>query len=218
MTVTLALIAKEPGVVRAKTRLAATLGDEAAERFALALLLDSVAALAAAAPLAARLVLAHDPPDAAPRLRALGVPARFDCVAQGHGTLGDRLARLMADELAGGATACVIAATDSPFALGAIADCVPRRRDEIVLAPCRDGGYWAVGAARTAPIFAVPMSTDDVLEETIAAAVACGCTVRLLPPTLDIDTECDLEAAAAENLLMHAPRTAAEWQQTPIAR
>ena len=218
MTVTLALIAKEPGAARAKTRLAATLGEPAAERLARALLLDSVAALAAAAPRAARLVLAHDPPDAEPRLRALGVPPRFDCVPQGPGTLGDRLERLLGSELERGATACVIAAADSPFALGSIGECVPRQRDEIVLAPCRDGGYWAVGAARPAPIFAVPMSTDDVLAETIALAEGAGFRVRLLPSTLDIDTESDLEAAAAEDLLARAPRTAAEWQRTPIMR
>ena len=218
MTVTLALIAKEPGGARAKTRLAATLGDATAERLARALLLDSVTALAGAAPRGARLVLAHDPPDAAPRLRALGIPSRFALVAQGAGSLGDRLEHLMVDELRRGASACVIAATDSPFALGSIGDCVPRHRDEIVLAPCHDGGYWAVAASRPVPIFAIPMSTDDVLTETIAQAEAAGFGVRLLPATLDIDTESDLEAAAAEGLLELAPRTAAAWREIPIAR
>ncbi len=161
-------------------------------------------------------MLAHDPPDAGPRLRALGVPPRFACVAQGSGTLGERLERLLGNELRGGAYACVIAAADSPFALGAIADCLPRHAREIVLAACRDGGYWAVGAARPVPIFAVPMSTANVLEDSVTAGRAAGYAVRVLAPALDIDVEGDLETAAAEGLLAYAPRTEAEWRRRPV--
>jgi glycosyltransferase A (GT-A) superfamily protein (DUF2064 family) len=216
MTITIALIAKEPVAGHAKTRLAATLGEEAAADVARALLLDSAAALEAAAPPNARLVLAHDPPDAASRLLALGVSRRFACVAQGSGTLGDRLDGLMASELARGASACVIAASDAPFALAWIGECVPRRGDEVVLAPCLDGGYWAVGLARRAALFGLPMSTDDVLDDTIRVAAAAGLAVRLLEPTLDIDVAADLEAAAARGLLDRAPRTAAAWARLPL--
>ncbi len=212
MTVTLALIVKEPTSGRAKTRLAATLGARQARDLAEAMLLDSVEALDRATSRVPRLVLYHDPPDAAARLRSLGVPERFVMVPQVDGTLGHRLAHLAGAELGSGASACVIAAADSPFALvPAILDCIPRTRDEVVLAPCEDGGYWAVGLARTAPIFDVPMGTADVIDATVSSARAAGRPVRLLPATLDIDVESDLERAARSGLLGGAPRTAAAW-------
>ena len=126
MTITFALIAKEPASGRAKTRLAATLGAPGARQLAEAMLLDSVHALDRATPDGARLVLYHDPPDAAGRLRSLGVPRRLAMVPQVEGTLGDRLAHLAGAEFGSGASCCVIAAADSPFALApGDLDCVP---------------------------------------------------------------------------------------------
>lgn len=213
MTPTLALIGKDPAAGSAKTRIAATLGAEAARAIAEALVLDSAAALVATAPAGARLVFFHDPPDAGPSLRALGLPARYDLVAQPSGSLGDRLAHLSGQELAAGACACVIAAIDSPFVIDPTIHAVlPSRPGEIVLGPCEDGGYWAVGLDAPAPeIFAVEMSTDDVLAETVARGEALGRPVRLLPPMPDVDREEDLERLAATGLLARAPRTALAW-------
>lgn len=212
MSVSFALIAKEPAAGRAKTRLAATVGRAAAQDIAEAMLLDSAAALAVVAPADARLVLYHDPPDAADRLAGLGVPERFAFRRQATGSLGDRLARIVRSELAAGASACVVAATDSPFAIGAmVLECVPRCRDEVVLAPCEDGGYWAVGVARTARIFDVEMSTRDVLAATAVRVRAARRHLRLLAQTLDIDAEADLHEASGRGILDRAPRTAAVW-------
>ncbi len=213
MTPTLALIGKDPAAGRAKTRIAASLGAESARLVAEALVLDSAWALAATAPADARLVFYHDPPDAGRSLRALGVPPRFALVPQPAGTLGERLAQLSARELGAGASACVIAAIDSPFVLDpAIHDCLPALAGEIVLAPCLDGGYWAVGLdAPAAEIFAVEMSTGDVLAETVARGASLGRPVRLLEPMPDIDRAEDLDRVAATGLLARAPRTAMAW-------
>lgn len=212
MSVSFALIAKEPAAGRAKTRLAATVGRAAAREIAEAMLLDSATALAAVAPADAHLVLYHDPPDAAGRLADLGLPERFVFRAQTGGSLGDRLEDIVRSELAAGASACVVAATDSPFAVGALVlECVPRYRDEVVLAPCEDGGYWAVGIARTARIFDVEMSTTDVLAATAVRVRAARRRLRLLAPTLDIDVEADLRKASRQGVLDRAPRTAAAW-------
>ncbi len=212
MSVSFALIVKEPAAGSAKTRLAATIGHAAAQDIAKAMLLDSAAALAVVAPADARLVLYHDPPDAAGRLAGLGVPERFAFCPQATGSLGDRLAQIVRSELAAGALACVVAATDSPFAIGALVlECVPRYRDEVVLAPCEDGGYWAVGVARTARIFDIEMGTTDVLAATAVRVRAARRGLRLLAPTLDIDVEADLREASGRGILDGAPRTAAVW-------
>ena len=146
MTITFALIAKEPASGRAKTRLAATLGVPGARQLAEAMLLSTPSTRSTAPPLTAPasfLITIR------PTRRAggsLGVPRRLAMVPQVEGTLGDRLAHLAGAELGSGASCCVIAAADSPFALApAILDCVPRSRDEVVLAPCEDAvatGQW----------------------------------------------------------------------------
>ncbi len=194
------------------------LGRQGAAELAEAMLLDAADVLVRAAPEEARLVLYHDPPDAAGRLTALGLPGRFVLVPQPSGSLGRRLAALAACELAGGATACVIAATDAPFAVHMVGDCVPGHRDEAVFAPCADGGYWAVGLARPSEFTDVPMPAPDVLAATVTRATEDGFDVRLLAPTLDLDEVDDLEAARHDGLLARAPRTAKAWATLAVAR
>ncbi len=216
MTISLALIAKEPASGRAKTRLAATLGARNARRLAEAMLLDSAEALAT---LGATVGAAGPVPRSARRGPAPSIARRSRPVRDGRcrpdGSLGHRLAQLSDRELGDGASACVIAAADSPFAIEpAILDCVPVTQDEVVLAPCADGGYWAVGLARPAPmIFDVPMSTASVVRATIESARAAGRSVRLLPDSLDLDLVSDLERAARSGVLGNAPRTAAAWAE-----
>ena len=205
----LVLIAKEPGGGNAKTRLAGAFGREGSAALAEAMLLDSCERLVEIAPADCDLIVYHDPPDAAERLAALGIDARFTYLAQCTGTLGDRLAHA-ADELADYDGISIIAA-DAPHALGDVLDTLPRTPDEITLAPCDDGGYWAVGLARPAPIFAITMSTEDVLSETIAAAEAAARPVRLVPSALDLDLPDDLSAAETRAVLSEAPRTRETW-------
>jgi hypothetical protein len=179
---------------------------------AAALLDDTLEALAADPAPRSDVVIYHDPPDAAGRLRAISPPGtRF--LAQPAGGLGDRLAYGSEALLAAGYDACVILAADSPFAIAGIGTgWLPRTRDEIVLGPCADGGYWFVALSRPAAIFGCEMSRDDVLEQTIAAATALGRPVRLLDPELDIDTVDDLELAEERGLLERAPRTRRVWE------
>lgn len=205
------LIAKEPSAPHAKTRLAATVGREAASRLAMAMLLDSGEALAANAGADVDLLLYHDPPDALPRVLQAGLPARFGGLAQPPGALGHRLAHVTTTLLGQGYAACAVVAADSPHGvLGALRAAEPRHPDEIVLGPCEDGGYWVVGLARPAAIFDLPMSTPDVLAATIERARSLGREVRLLSPLLDFDTWDDLLAGERRGLLASAVRTRQE--------
>jgi glycosyltransferase A (GT-A) superfamily protein (DUF2064 family) len=143
-----------------------------------------------------------------PRLLDLGVPARFESIAQPPGGLGHRLQHVTTALLARGHERCAVVAADSPHGVvRAIEATRSIEPDEVVLGPCEDGGYWAVGLSAPAPIFDVPMSTPDVLEETIARARALGLRVRLLAPLLDFDVWDDLLAAELRGLLAAAPRT-----------
>lgn len=212
MTVALVVVCKEPASGRAKTRLVPELGAEGARDVATALLADSLDALACTSEPGADVIVYHDPPDAAPRLARAGFRAdRF--LAQPVGDLGRRLRYGFDVVLGDGYESCVILAADSPFLIPGIGSMwLPRTRDEIVLGPCLDGGYWFVALGQPAPIFEIEMSHADVLEETVAAADACGRSVRLLDPALDIDTSDDLERARELGLLELAPRTRRAWE------
>lgn len=188
------------------------LGAGGARAVAGGLLADSLAALASISEPQTDVIVYHDPPDAGPRLARAGFRGdRY--LAQPHGDLGRRLQHGSDLLLREGYDSCVILAADSPFLIPGIGSSwLPRTPDEIVLGPCLDGGYWFVALGQRAPIFAVEMSHPDVLDQTVAAADACGRPVRLLDPALDIDTTDDLELAAEYGLLERAPRTLRAWE------
>lgn len=69
---------------------------------------------------------------------------------------------------------------------------------DVVLGPCADGGYYAIGMKRAYPsLFEVQMSTPRVVEDTLARARAAGLRVHPLPEWWDVDRPADLEKLAA---------------------
>ena len=73
-------------------------------------------------------------------------------------------------------------------------------REEIVLGPSEDGGYYLIGGRTPLPpVFgAIPWSTGAVLAETRARLTRVGVAWRELPVLRDVDTAAD---ARAEGLL-----------------
>lgn len=70
---------------------------------------------------------------------------------------------------------------------------------DVVLGPCEDGGYYAIGMKENHPtLFDVTMSTRRVADDTLAQAEAAGLRVELLPTWYDVDTPAELERLAAE--------------------
>jgi rSAM/selenodomain-associated transferase 1 len=191
----LVVFAREPVPGRVKTRLCPPFAPEQAAAFYACLLDDVLDATARAAPpLGLVPVLAVDPPDACARL-ALRAPAPFRVVPQHAGDLGARMEAAAADAFARGHAPVLLRGSDSP-ALG------PRRiaaalraleRADLVLLPDRDGGYSLVGLRRPAPgLFAHPMSTPEVLRETLARARDLALESALLETGFDVDTADDL--------------------------
>jgi glycosyltransferase A (GT-A) superfamily protein (DUF2064 family) len=66
---------------------------------------------------------------------------------------------------------------------------------DVVLGPCEDGGYYLIGLKRPQPrlLREVPMSTPNVLRDTLAIARAEHLRVALLPAWYDVDTRDELE-------------------------
>ncbi|HJQ83722.1 MAG TPA: TIGR04282 family arsenosugar biosynthesis glycosyltransferase [Candidatus Binatia bacterium] len=178
-----------PGAV--KTRLARTLGPEAACALHRAFLLDLADRLRG---VQYPVTWAFHPPEAD---FARLVPGSR-CRAQAGADLGERMANAIAAEFAEGAGAVVVIGVDAPHlaldtlveAAGALAGGA-----DVVLGPARDGGYYLIGLAAPAPeLFAgIVWGGADVLAATRASALAAGLAVHLLPADFDVDVAADLE-------------------------
>jgi hypothetical protein len=190
----LVVFAKWPAPGAVKTRLCPPLTPEQAARFYAAMLDDVLEAMSRAAPpLGLELALAAHPPEALAQFAARAPGWRV--VPQMGADLSARMEHAAAQELARGAQRVLLRGSDSP-ALGAsvlAAALAALERCDVALSPDRDGGYNLVALRRFAPgLFAHPMSTSRVLEETRAAARARGLTSETLAPGFDVDTAADL--------------------------
>jgi rSAM/selenodomain-associated transferase 1 len=196
MTPALAILLKAPRLGTVKTRLAAEIGARQALRLYRVMANRTLAEVRDAG-LAA--TVWFTPSDAAAEMRAwLG--EGWDIRPQASGDLGMRLA------------AAAHAAPEGRGWLAIGADC-PRleatllrqaatiiMREEIVLGPSEDGGYYLVGGPTPLPdlFTGMPWSTSRVLDETRARLRRAGATWHELVTLRDVDTA---EDARAEGLL-----------------
>lgn len=195
----IAVMAKEPGPGRVKTRLCPPLTPREAAHLYAAFLLDSIE-LVADIP-GTDPFLAYDPPSAAEFFRRM-VPRSVECVPQGTGDLGTRLSRISRGLFVRGYRRVVVIASDTPHLPR---DCIRRALDlldetDVVLGPCDDGGYYLVGSRVPAPALfeGIAWSTLAVLEQTVGRAEDAGLGWAVLPPCYDIDTIGDLHRLATD--------------------
>ncbi len=215
MTGSLVVFAKRPVPGQVKTRLTPPLAPSQAAELYREMLAD---VLAASARFASRRglqpVLTVSPAEACAELAA-GAPPTFRVVSQRGADLAERMAWAVAEQAAAGCDRILLRGSDSPAlaaeTLEQALDALDG--DDLVICPDRDGGYNLVGLRRPAPgLFDHPMSTESVLDDTLAAARALGLRARLLAPGFDIDRFEDLRLLAAEREAGRAadcPRTLA---------
>ncbi|OBA75244.1 glycosyltransferase involved in cell wall biogenesis [Mycobacterium sp. 1554424.7] len=197
LPVTLLVVAKAPEPGRAKTRLAATVGDAAAADIAAAALLDTLDAVAAA-PVAARVVALTG--DLGAAARAAEIRRRlesFTVIAQRGDDFADRLANAHADS-AEGYPVLQIGMDTPQVTAELLTDCARRLlQSPAILGLAEDGGWWALGVA--APAMAeclrgVPMSRPDTGELTLKALRDNGIDATTVRPLADIDVVDDVAA------------------------
>jgi len=211
----LVVFAKRPEPGRVKTRLCPPLTDQQAAELYAEMLGDVLAATAAfCAELGLAAVLSVDPPEACIAMAAAAPPA-FRIVPQRGAGLSERMAHAVDVEWAAGAGAVLLRGSDSPaLDLATVrAGLEGLATHDLVLCPDLDGGYGLVALARPAPgLFDHAMSTDRVLDDTLARARRLGLRVQRLEPRFDIDTAADLERLRAQRgpaLERGCPRTLA---------
>lgn len=183
--------APRPGFV--KTRLAASLGVEAATLAHTELVgvtLDRIAG-------SANVTLCFTPADAEAEIASWRRPG-WALLPQVAGDLGRRLERAFACAFAAGAARVAAIGTDCPDLTADDLGAAWRALDsaDVVLGPAADGGYWLIGLRRPQPALfdGIAWSTDRVLRQTLAIARAAGLRVRLLRELRDVDDEADWRA------------------------
>lgn len=198
------LIAKAPIDGEVKTRLCPPLEPHEAREVAISMLRDGADAAGATD---ADLWCVHT---GDPALLTLHLPSGTSLLLQRGAGLAERLANAQRELHDVGYDRVLLVAGDAPTVdtdyldagLAALVD------HEVVLGPAVDGGYTLIGSSRPTPtLFAVTMSTDAVLDDTIAQAVAADLRVCLLAERGDLDTLQDLVIAMDAGWLAHAPRT-----------
>lgn len=189
-SVCLLVFAKAPRPGAVKTRLAASIGAEAAAQLARAFLADTwqrVNGLGWAAPKLAVPAGTH---------ADFGLHPRPELWLQGEGDLDRKLDTVLTRALA---------TFPSALALGADSPSLPlayleKARTELatadaVLGPAEDGGFYLLGVKRWKArlLERVAWSTAAACQQTLSALVGAGLRVRVLSPWFDVDTAADLE-------------------------
>jgi rSAM/selenodomain-associated transferase 1 len=178
--------APRPGTV--KTRLAKTIGPEAACAAYQTLVAATLAQLSGLTNVELRFAPDEALSEIKPWLRE-----SWHAQPQGQGDLGQRLHASFVETFADGAQRVAITGSDCPTVTGQdIKDAwAALNTHDVVLGPAKDGGYWLIALRQPQPglFHGINWSTDQVLRETIERAEAAGLRVRLLRELADVDTE-----------------------------
>jgi rSAM/selenodomain-associated transferase 1 len=200
MSVTLGMMARAPVPGRCKTRLAATLGDEAAAKLYAAMIADSFDRYSRAG--ASRNVVVAAPEHDGVRLLAALCPPGWEVVPQVGTGLGERLANAFRTLKIDGA-AVVLVGSDSPtLPVEPLAAAFRgfSGAGRVLLGPTDDGGYYLIGLSslELEILRDVPWSTARVMRVTLARCAALSLTTDVLPTWYDVDEGRDLERLCAE--------------------
>ncbi len=197
----LIIFVKNPQLGRVKTRMAKTMGDEAALDAYLQMLAH-VRAVAASID-CHRAVYYSDFIDESDAWEG---PA-FSKHLQSKGDLGEKMHGAMAEMLAAGFERVVLVGSDLldlqvqhlSLAFRALGF------QDLVLGPTHDGGYCLIGMTAPHPELFLnkTWSTDTVLADTVADAKRLGLSMHLLPAIHDIDEENDWLEALNRQQLRH---------------
>ncbi|MFX0573185.1 TIGR04282 family arsenosugar biosynthesis glycosyltransferase [Nocardia nepalensis] len=201
---TLLVLAKAPIPGLAKTRLTPPLSPRDAARVAAASLLDTLESMSRS-PVAHHIVaLTGELSDAECGDEVASALSDFEVIPQRGASFGERLANAHADAARYGMPVLQIG-MDTPQIGPEVLTWAARElvlREDALLGPADDGGWWALGLPMPQPartLVEVPMSTDRTGELTRDAMLRCDLRVRSLPRYNDVDTFADAVAVAAES-------------------
>ncbi len=188
----LVVFLKAPRAGAVKTRLAETLGADAA----CAAYRQLVEALLANLTPLPKAELCFAPLEAAAEIEPWLRPGWTSCPQVG-GDLGERLLAAFDEHFESDAQHVVIIGSDCPDVTAVdIEDAwLALEGHDVVLGPALDGGYWLIGLRSPQPALftGIPWSTDRVFGETMRRVRENDLRVALLRELSDVDTVADWE-------------------------
>ena len=215
----LVIMAKAPRSGEVKTRLAASLSPAAVTAFYCCLLDDTLALARSLDGVEVAIMC----PDSDVNELARLADNEVRVVAQKGEGLAAGLTSVFAHFAEGHQRRTIAFNSDSPHLPRSVLEkaFATLARNDMVVGPTHDGGYYLVGAKASHPaLFAGDgMGTSSALERLLSRARALELSVGFADPFYDIDVADDLTRLAAELRLApaRAPRTAAwlkEWDST----
>lgn len=212
----------EPGKV--KTRLAATVGRDAAADFYAGCATHVVAQCLRVQSNVTRYLFYSDPGDRDHIVAWIG--DGFAYHAQVGADLGERMKNAFDAVFGNGAENAVIIGTDTPDMTAELIDAAIAlcRTSQFVVGPTYDGGYYLLGMSNPRPeLFAdMPWGTPEIFSLTLRKMTALGagekqCVAELLPVYHDIDTVDDLREWTRMGFEMHPlmklAKETLDWQE-----
>ena len=199
-SIAVVIMARQPVPGTVKTRLRPRLSDADIAALYDCFLRDricQVRSLHNAAP-----VIAYTPSESRPFFAELAPD--FLLLPQVGDGLSDRLTRIFQQMLDTGHDGAIATDSDSPTLpterLQEAVDRLAAGCADVVLGPSDDGGYYLIGLRQLPPALfdAMPWSTPQVYEETVARAVALGLPVTSLASWYDVDTPTEFERLRAQ--------------------
>lgn len=197
----LIIFAREPLPGKVKSRLAASIGGNAAAAAFETMLLDVLTTARQLDTVETVVFWACEEAS----LQHLADKYRCNSRLQNSGNLGLRMQKAFEEMFADGYDICCIIGSDAPdLPLLYIQEAyriLATMLTDAVFGPSRDGGYYLLGMRQLCTQFFadISWSTSSVLEQSLAAASDSGLTTALLPEWQDIDTVEDLHAYRDRN-------------------
>ena len=192
----LVVFAKDPSPGRSKSRLARTIGEQAASQLARAMLVDTVETARAFDPDAIRVSIAAADREPSTTAALSELAEGISREPQVGDTLGERLANGFRQWFDRGAERVVVIGTDCPLLDASHIESAFEQLSfcDVVLGPAADGGYYLVGLSTPeAAIFdGVDWDGPRVLEQTAAHVRRQRKTLGLLPQLSDLDEAADM--------------------------
>lgn len=198
----LIIFAREPVPGEVKTRLAASIGNQAAAELYSAMLQDVLQAVSALHDITPIIFWANKTiPQQTVRFNRY-----FQSRLQSGNDLGERMAHAFDTAFSNGFESCCIIGSDSPgippeFITKAF-ELLENENNDVTFGPAADGGYYLIGMRQThVPLFNdIPWSSLHTLEKSCEKADLSGIRYVLLPEWYDIDTLEDLAFAYRKGL------------------